>query len=333
MSAEHDAELAELARLTAEHLRWEMDLGNRALPDVRAALAEARADAAGEAEAAGPGASADARSARGAAGEAPGERAGPTADEPDADERAISARAGDERAARPEGGGDQRAARGGGPERAGDERAARGGGDAHAAVSSADDRGADDRVMRLRVLAEEAAACTACGLHAGRTRSVFARGDAHAPLCFVGEGPGYHEDQQGVPFVGRAGQLLDKMIAAMGFEQDEVYVCNVVKCRPPNNRTPNPDEAAACMRFLREQLALVQPQVIVALGRHAASNLGVAEPGRRWRGVWGRFEGIRVMPTYHPAYLLRSPEQKRPVWQDLQQVVAAMGRELPDRRG
>lgn len=186
---------------------------------------------------------------------------------------------------------------------------------------------------RLSVVAEQAAACTRCRLHEGRTHSVFERGHPDtAIVAFVGEGPGYHEDQSGQPFVGKAGQLLDKMIGAMGLAPEEIYVCNVVKCRPPDNRTPQPDEAAACMPFLEQQLALVRPEMIVALGRHAAENLGVAEPGRRWRGEWGTFAGIQVMPTYHPAYLLRSPEQKRPVWQDLQAVVKALGRSLPGRK-
>lgn len=184
---------------------------------------------------------------------------------------------------------------------------------------------------RLAVLAEEAARCTKCRLHQGRTKSVFARGSETASLVFVGEGPGFHEDQQGLPFVGNAGQLLDKMIVAMGFDPGEVYICNVVKCRPPNNRTPNPDEAAECLPYLRAQLEVVKPEVIVALGRCAAENLGVAEAGRRWRGEWGVWEGVRVMPTYHPAYLLRNPENKRVVWQDLQAVVKVMGRELPAR--
>lgn len=181
------------------------------------------------------------------------------------------------------------------------------------------------------MLADEVASCTRCRLHEGRTKSVFARGNPTASLVFVGEGPGYHEDQSGQPFVGRAGQLLDRMIAAMGFDQDEVYICNVVKCRPPNNRTPNPDEVAGCIPYLQEQLQIVEPEVIVALGRTAAEHLGVAEAGRRWRGVWGHWEQRRVMPTYHPAYLLRNPENKRVVWQDLQAVVKAMGRSLPAR--
>lgn len=192
---------------------------------------------------------------------------------------------------------------------------------------------AAERARRLDVLAAEAAACTRCELHVGRTRSVFARGSFEAPIAFVGEGPGQHEDQQGVPFVGAAGQLLDKMIAAMGFGRDEVYVCNVVKCRPPENRTPLPPEAAACAPYLAGQIEIVAPQVIVALGRCAAENLGCAEPGKSWRGTWGAWRGIPVMPTYHPAFLLRSPDMKKPVWEDLQRVLARIGRTAPSRKG
>jgi uracil-DNA glycosylase len=178
---------------------------------------------------------------------------------------------------------------------------------------------------RLEVLAAEAAACTRCGLHTGRTRSVFARGHPETDLVFVGEGPGYHEDQQGQPFVGKAGELLDRMVAAMGFGRDDVYICNVVKCRPPENRTPLPDEAAACEPYLRGQLEAIRPRVIVALGKCAAQSLGCASPsGGRWRGVWGTYQGIPVMPTYHPAFLLRSPQFKRPVWEDLQQVMTRL---------
>ena len=174
---------------------------------------------------------------------------------------------------------------------------------------------------RLTVLAKEISSCTRCGLSAGRTQTVFARGAVDAEILFVGEGPGQNEDEQGLPFVGAAGQLLDKMIEAMGLPKDGVYICNVVKCRPPENRTPLPDEAAQCMPYLREQIGIVGPRLIVALGRCAAENLGCAMPGRSWRGIWGTFEGTPVMPTYHPAYLLRSPEMKRPVWEDLQKVM------------
>jgi DNA polymerase len=148
----------------------------------------------------------------------------------------------------------------------------------------------------------------------------------------VGEGPGRDEDLQGYPFVGAAGQLLDKMIAAMGYARDDVYICNVVKCRPPENRTPRPEEMLACKRFLVPQLQAVAPKVIVALGRCAAQALGVAEATGSWRGRWGQFEGVAVLPTYHPAFLLRSPEQKRVVWEDLQLVMARLGK-APAPRG
>jgi DNA polymerase len=189
---------------------------------------------------------------------------------------------------------------------------------------------ATDRDRRLLEIAAEAAACTRCVLHSGRTKSVFARGSASTEIVFVGEGPGYNEDQQGLPFVGKAGELLDRMIVAMGYGRDDVYICNVVKCRPPNNRTPLPDEAGACKPFLAAQLELIRPKVIVALGRCAAENLGCLEADARgWRGRWSRYEGVDVMATYHPAFLLRNPENKRVVWQDLQAVLAKLGRPVP----
>jgi DNA polymerase len=177
---------------------------------------------------------------------------------------------------------------------------------------------------RLAVLEEEVRGCTRCELSRGRTQTVFARGNPESPLVFIGEGPGQEEDRIGSPFVGAAGQLLDKMVAAMGFGRDDVYICNVVKCRPPGNRTPLPAEAAACSPYLLGQVEAVAPRVIVALGRCAAESLGLVEAGGSWRGRWGRFRGIEVMPTYHPAFLLRSPEFKRPVWEDLQKVVARL---------
>jgi DNA polymerase len=182
------------------------------------------------------------------------------------------------------------------------------------------------RLHRLEVLAREAAACTACVLHEKRTKNVFSRGTPTAELAFVGEGPGRDEDLQGFPFVGAAGQLLDRMIAAMGYGRDDVYICNVVKCRPPENRTPRPEEMLACSRYLIPQLETVAPKYIVALGRCAAQALGVAEVTGPWRGRFGAWRGIPVMPTYHPAFLLRSPEFKRVVWEDLQQVMGRLGR-------
>lgn len=183
------------------------------------------------------------------------------------------------------------------------------------------------RLLRLQTLESEVRGCTRCGLSEGRTQTVFARGSHDAEIVFVGEAPGFHEDEQGVPFVGPAGQLLDKMIGAMGYKPEQVYICNVLKCRPPENRTPLPNEAAACEPYLAEQLALVQPKVIVALGKCAAENLGcIPEGARGWRGVWRSYRNIPVMPTYHPAFLLRSPEMKRPVWHDLQAVMKRLGR-------
>jgi len=184
--------------------------------------------------------------------------------------------------------------------------------------------------VRLVQLAEEVKACTKCPLHSGRTQTVFARGNPAAELCFIGEGPGADEDIQGFPFVGKAGQLLDRMIAAMGFERDDVYVCNIVKCRPPGNRKPEPDEMATCVPYLREQLELVAPKVIVALGATAVEGLiGMSGGITRIRGQWKLYRTIPVMPTFHPAYLLRNPASKREVWADLQAVLKQLGRPVP----
>jgi uracil-DNA glycosylase len=190
-----------------------------------------------------------------------------------------------------------------------------------------------ERTRRLEVLAETVKGCTRCGLAAGRTQTVFARGTGSARLMFVGEGPGADEDAQGFPFVGKAGQLLDRMIAAMGFAREEVYVANIVKCRPPNNRKPEPEEMAACMPYLAEQIELVAPEVIVALGATAVQGLfGTGEGIMRIRGRWRLYRGrVPVMPTFHPAYLLRTPAAKREVWDDLQAVLRQMGRTAPSR--
>jgi DNA polymerase len=172
-------------------------------------------------------------------------------------------------------------------------------------------------------LAEEARSCTKCALHTGRTQSVFARGTGSSGLAFVGEGPGEEEDRQGLPFVGAAGQLLDRMITAMQLDRDAVYICNIVKCRPPQNRKPDLEEMAQCMPYLAEQLAIIQPRVIVALGATAVQGLlGTSEGITRLRGQWKLYRGkIPVMPTFHPAYLLRQPQAKREVWKDLQEVL------------
>ena len=190
------------------------------------------------------------------------------------------------------------------------------------------------RDERLSSLAEEVSKCSACGLCRERQQTVFSRGKGEVGLCFIGEGPGADEDRLGAPFVGKAGQLLDRMIAAMGLGRDEVYVCNIVKCRPPKNRKPTPEEMAACMPFLEEQLRLIRPSVIVALGATAVQGLLQVSGGiTRMRGSWKLYRGeIAVMPTFHPAYLLRSPSKKREVWEDLKAVLRHMGREAPEIR-
>ena len=191
----------------------------------------------------------------------------------------------------------------------------------------------EERARRLQLLATEVSGCKLCQLHEARTQTVFSRGTSSSGLCFIGEGPGADEDAQGYPFVGKAGQLLDRMITAMGFERDEVYICNIVKCRPPENRKPTPDEMAACMPYLEKQLELVEPSVIVAMGATAVQGLlGTTGGITRMRGKWRLYKGrIAVMPTFHPAYLLRTPRAKRDVWEDLQAVLRQMGRPIPSR--
>jgi uracil-DNA glycosylase len=169
--------------------------------------------------------------------------------------------------------------------------------------------------------------CKRCKLCTGRTQIVFGSGNPKAELVFVGEAPGAEEDKQGVPFVGAAGQLLTKMIEAMKFSRDSVYICNVAKCRPPNNRNPEPDEIEACEPFLKAQLASIRPQIIVALGKFAAQTLlRDSTPITRLRGQWRSYEGIPLMPTFHPAYLLRSPAEKKLAWLDLQEVMKRFGK-------
>ena len=164
--------------------------------------------------------------------------------------------------------------------------------------------------------------CRRCGLCEGRKSIVFGRGSGEARIVFVGEAPGFHEDRRGVPFVGKAGHLLDKMISAMNVASDEIYITNVLKCRPPNNRDPSPDEVKTCAPFLDRQLEALAPEVIVTLGRFAAhAILGTSGALERIRGQWHQARGIPVMPTFHPAYLLRNPAAKRDAWQDLQLVM------------
>lgn len=193
----------------------------------------------------------------------------------------------------------------------------------------------EERRTRLATVAETVKVCTRCSLHATRKQTVFSRGNPEAELCFIGEGPGADEDAQGAPFVGKAGQLLDKMIAAMGLRQDEVYIANVVKCRPPDNRTPEPAEMASCLPYLNEQLDSVRPRVIVALGGTAVRGLlGPTAGITKIRGTWRLYRGATpLMPTFHPAYVLRQPtkEVRGMVWSDLQQVLNELGRPLPGR--
>ena len=196
--------------------------------------------------------------------------------------------------------------------------------------SVADAVPAADRAAALNLIREEIGECTRCALHKGRNKLVFADGDPNARLMFVGEGPGADEDAQGLPFVGRAGQLLNNMITAMGLKREEVYICNVVKCRPPGNRTPEPEEANTCTPFLFRQIDVVRPQVIVALGATAATYLlGHRQPLAGLRGRVHAFRGTQLIVTYHPAFLLRDPRQKKEAWADLQIAMKELGLKMP----
>ena len=209
-----------------------------------------------------------------------------------------------------------------------------------APVSAADEATSGQLVQLSRNAAEALAAirvdigdCTRCKLHTlGRRQIVFGVGNPDAELMFVGEAPGADEDVQGIPFVGRAGQLLTKMIEAMGFRRDDVYIANVIKCRPPENRNPDPDEVETCEPFLFQQVAAIQPKVIVALGSFAAKTLlKTTAPISRLRGRVYEYGGAKLVPTFHPSYLLRSPGQKREAWDDLKLALGALGREVPKR--
>jgi uracil-DNA glycosylase family 4 len=185
---------------------------------------------------------------------------------------------------------------------------------------------AEERATALEVIREELGNCTRCALHKGRNTIVFGVGNAAARLMFVGEGPGADEDAQGLPFVGRAGQLLNNMIAAMGLKREECYIANVVKCRPPGNRTPEPEEANTCSPFLFRQIDVVRPQVLVALGATAATYLlGARQPLAGLRGRVHAFRGMSLIVTYHPAFLLRDPRQKKEAWADLQIAMKELG--------
>jgi DNA polymerase len=188
----------------------------------------------------------------------------------------------------------------------------------------------DERAAALDLIRQDLGDCTRCALHTGRHTIVFGVGNPAARLMFVGEGPGADEDAQGLPFVGRAGQLLNNMIAAMGLKREECYIANIVKCRPPGNRTPEPVEANTCSPFLFRQIDAVRPQVLVALGATAATYLlGARQPLAGLRGRVHAFRGMSLIVTYHPAFLLRDPRQKKEAWADLQIAMKELGLKAP----
>jgi uracil-DNA glycosylase family 4 len=175
--------------------------------------------------------------------------------------------------------------------------------------------------MDLSILEKKLQSCTRCDLHRKRNNMVFGKGSLTASIMFIGEGPGEQEDLQGTPFVGKAGQLLDRIIEAAQLPPEHIYICNVVKCRPPGNRLPNKIEIEACKPFLREQVRFIKPRIIVCLGALSAQT--VVHPGiriTRDRGIWVQKGNFRIMPTFHPAALLRDPLKKRPVWEDMKKV-------------
>ena len=191
----------------------------------------------------------------------------------------------------------------------------------------------EEREAALHVIREDIGDCTRCPLgFAGRHTIVFGEGDPNTRLMFVGEGPGADEDMQGRPFVGRAGQLLNNMIVAMGLAREQVYIANIVKCRPPQNRTPEPEEANTCSQFLFRQIDVIRPEIIVALGATAATYLlGGKAPLSVLRGRLHEARGSKLIVTYHPAYLLRDPRQKKETWKDLQMAMAELGLQPPKR--
>lgn len=189
------------------------------------------------------------------------------------------------------------------------------------------------KALQLQQLKESFADCNKCGLAATRKNIVFGSGNPEARLMFIGEGPGAEEDNQGLPFVGRSGQLLTKMIEAMGITRDDVFIANIVKCRPPENRDPLMEEAQACIGYLRSQIQIINPEVIVCLGSISLNFL--LQPDSKvklsisnLRGTWQDFYGYKVLPTFHPAYLLRNPSKKADAWKDLQKVMEELGLEV-----
>lgn len=202
---------------------------------------------------------------------------------------------------------------------------------AHAASSSGDLPGGTSG--DLESIARAVAACSKCPLHETRTKTVPGQGNGQPEIMFIGEAPGADEDRQGLAFVGRAGQLLTRMIEAMGLTRDDVFIANIIKCRPPGNRNPHPDEMATCMPYLKKQIAVLKPRVIIALGSVSAKALLSVDTGiTKLRGNWFAFEGIDLMPTFHPAYLLRNPSAKHEAWEDLKAVLTRLGRKPPPRK-
>jgi uracil-DNA glycosylase family 4 len=200
-------------------------------------------------------------------------------------------------------------------------------------VNSKPESGVTDPVNALRLIREDLGNCTRCRLSKqGRKQIVFGVGDPKAELMFIGEAPGADEDQQGEPFVGRAGQLLNNMIKAMGIRREDVYIANIIKCRPPGNRTPERDECETCSPFLMRQIAAIKPKAIVALGAVAAKTLlAINAPMSEFRGRWFDFRGTKLAVTYHPAFLLRDPRQKKETWKDLQMVMKELGLAIPTK--
>jgi uracil-DNA glycosylase family 4 len=198
--------------------------------------------------------------------------------------------------------------------------------------SSDDDDLGEPHYSTLEEHRRSIANCDKCPLGKTRSKLVYGVGNPKADIMFIGEAPGREEDLQGEPFVGRAGKLLDKILAAMGFNRDDVYIANVLKCRPPENRDPQPEEMKACMPYLLEQIRLIRPKFIVALGRIAAhALLDTNAPLGKLRGQWHQFHGIPLIVTYHPAALLRSPQYKRPTWEDMQVLMAEYERVNQDK--
>jgi len=181
-------------------------------------------------------------------------------------------------------------------------------------------------IETLKTISADLRNCQRCKLCSSRTKIVFGAGNPNARLMFVGEGPGYNEDLSGQPFVGKAGQLLTKIIKAMNLTREQVYICNIIKCRPPGNRNPEPDEIKTCLPFLEKQIAAVKPEFICALGKIAAQVLlNSTAPISQLRGSFFDYKGIKLMPTFHPAFLLRYPEQKKAVWKDMKIIMGEMG--------